>query len=66
MTVTNITRILARCESLLFPTKPLETRPADESTGAMVADSVIAVLAGRRLGARLEPFTGFASPPGRF
>ena len=66
MTVTNIIRILARCESLLFPTKQLETRPEVECTGAMVADSVIAVLAGRRLGARLEPFTGFASPPGRF
>ncbi len=66
MTVPNIARILAKCESFLFPTMPLETRPAVESTGAMAADSVIAVLAGRRLGARLEPFTGFASPPGRF
>ena len=66
MTGPNIIRILARCESLLFPTKPLETRPAVESTGAMAADSVIAVLQGRRLSARLEPFTGFASPPGRF
>jgi hypothetical protein len=66
MTVTNIVRILARCESLLFPTTSLETRPAVESTDATVSDSVIAVLAGRRLGTRLEPFTGFASPPGRF
>ena len=66
MTVTKFVRILARCERLLFPTQPRETRPAVESTGALVGDSVIAVLAGRALGTRLEPFTGFASPPGRF
>ena len=64
--MTNITRIFAKCESVLFPTKPLETGPAVRSTGAMAADSVVAVLAGRRLGARLEPFMGFGSPPGRF
>ena len=62
MTGPNIVRILSKGKNLLFPTKPLKTRPAAEST----ADSVIAVLAGRRLGARLEPFRGFASPPGRF
>jgi hypothetical protein len=62
----NIGRIFARWEKLLFPTTPLELRPAVQSTAGTAADSVRAVLDGRRLPIRIDPFTGFESPPGRF
>jgi hypothetical protein len=58
----NIARIIARCESVLFPRRPLETAPG---TAWINADSARAVLDGRRFRPRLEPFTGFVSPPGR-
>ena len=65
MTVQLIARFLARCESLLFPRNALETRTVDTAVGA-VTDPLVAVLEGRELPDRGEPFTGFASPPGRF
>ena len=65
MTIPNIARILARWERLLFPTTPRDARPVVESPGSDV-DSVGDVLDGRELPLRVDPFTGFESPPGRF
>ena len=65
MTIPNIARTLARWESALFPTAPVEICSVDGSKVA-TAESVRAVLDGRPLMTRLEPFIGFASPPGRF
>ena len=61
----NIARIFVSLERLLFPTTPSELRPAVQST-AETADSMRAVLDGRRLPIRVDPFTRFESPRGRF
>jgi hypothetical protein len=66
MSVANIARIIARCERVLFPTKPLETRPDAKSTVCEDADPVEAMPDGRGLPIQGDPFTGFNSPPGRF
>jgi hypothetical protein len=54
-------RIVNRLETLLFPTTVQEL-----SAPEPLADLITAVLNGRRLTARLDPFTGFGSPPNRF
>ena len=61
----NIARIFASLERLIFPMTPLELGPAVQSSAGTV-DSVRAVLDGRRLPVRVDPFTGFESPPARF
>lgn len=61
MTRPIIVRIVNRLETALFPTtipEPFAPEPH--------ADQVRAVLNGRQLTPRLDPFTGFGSPPHRF
>lgn len=65
MNIRKLERFLATCERFLFSTETLETLPGLVARGLDI-EAAKSVLRGRQLARRIEPFTGFASPPGRF
>ena len=65
MNVRWLARFLAGCESFLFSTERLDTLPV-LAARRLDTEAVESVLSGRQLTRRMEPFVGFASPPGRF
>jgi len=64
MTVQKLSRFLASCERFFFSSETPETQPSP--AGRLDAEAVESVLSERQLTRRIEPFAGFASPPGRF